>query len=705
MKKILLLVFIILHTQSLPATQQLQQRKELAIVDTTQQDEWLYQQFIEILKSVGYNVTYLPLDIVIDKTLNQLRLPHYDAVLFIFGGEFLGGIKTSHLCRKVLTALENYAKLKDKVVGLVFPSLRSNTEINLLSSLYPVFDGLGLKTPRSPFALKFPQKNSTQDQHSIDAFFYLANNFLSIPLETRPLPYHTTLSHPRSGITFYNDKIRNFLGENNHPLFLLPLKQECNNLIKKTLPYGLYWFNPKKENHVFLTTKTLLTFSGISESFHICPVDFKLRSDMNKLVQQMMWEVALLSRYDNHKTGNNLVTMLRNTDAPALPRSVSEIGKHKIKKEGKPHKIAWMEILVFQEKENETPKEKIERIKQQNDLIDYIVQSGLSSLWISFNPHMYYSNIGRLADKNKEKIFIDGIALFNKKLKSAYNTIKKDVPSILVGFEITNNIYEPNLPKLCAVDLYEGVYPDLPAPLSKDFWGKEITQPLEHFVKKWNNPEVSHGIPLSGVVLDLEMYCRKKTGTFYGTMGFDGYTFRQFSKKMKFVNKNIPLRDRSLILMKHKCGAKYFNFLEKKAESIGSDLKQSFDRLIPHGQIMCYLPYLMVSWFYKGLSKGLASKSRPLHLLTFNNEFIAHQEWFRQQKLPAIHSSVLMLSKIKSRDNFSWIDTILTHHHGIWLNRFSRLIERKSRDWTSIEQPAIPHEQYTKFLYHLETAF
>lgn len=676
------------------------QTSSLALIDTADRDPWLYKPAIEILESVGYKVTYKPLDLLIDQSVTQFALPRYQAVFFILGVEFLSGLHNAHVSAKVLRLIENYAKLPHVTIGLIFPSLSGNPNLNVISKCAPIFNSLGLVTPRE--RLVFPKSKEgnlkltaqQKQQRSIDAFFYLANVFLAMPPESRPLMYHTSLHMPHAGIEFDFNQFNMVLQGDDFKLSLLPKSADCSLQAKMTLPYGLTWLNPVRKNHVFIASSALFTFSSITEGFHICPLSQELRSQMLVLMQRMMWELI-------HITANKKIT----SEQPKLAFSKSFGSKIGMAKHGASRKIAWMEILVFDEPTAEqvakNPNIIQERAQQQDQFVQYILKSGLDALWITINPQLYYSPIGRLAAPEKERIFINGLSLFTKKLTLAAKKYGRQLPRLLVGYEIVTNIYPPNLPTQHAVDLYGGMYPDLPAPLNKSFWMTEIIQPLRVFMEKWKNQEISHGYPIDGVVIDGEMYCRKKTGTFSTAMGFDGATFQKFASSMRMPQDQIPLRDRSLLLMNKKMGRAYFNFLENQAADLGNLLRKNFTQLIPGCKIMCYVPNIHVSWFYKGLYKGLSSQEKPLELLTFNTEFFAHEPWFKQHKIPLYHASVLMLSKIKEPADFSLIGDVLSHHYGIWLNRFSRFVERKATDWTAVEQPSIDQAYYPAFMDYL----
>ncbi len=677
----------------------------IALVDTCERDRYLYKPVIDILQTVGFDVTYKSLDLIIDQSLQRLALPRYQAVFFIFGLEFLSGMTKSYLCAKVLQVLEQYACMPGVLIGLIFPSLRASPGMNVIGSLMPIFSKLGFPLPEAlPLFASIRAMSADKNKQSINTFLFVTNTFLSTPIESRPMMYHTTLNMPHNGIEFDITQIEQTLRMLTVPVLFLPVKNDCSVTMRQTLPYGLYWYNPVRKNHFFISTTPILTFSSIAENFHICPMDFALRHEMLSMVQRMLWEVGLLSRVTDHTAFDEAFGMIKKVPTPSLSKDLASLGVKKPENICDDRKIAWMELNAFfdptQEELKKDPDIIQKREEQQNKLIDYVYQSGLDALWITFNPHMYYSPIARLA--GKENDFLHAISVFTQKLKNAATWCKCTVPKILVGYEITNNIYEPNLPQHYAVDLYENVYKDLPIPTDNSFWRQEITKPLETFVKKWKDPAISHGVPLAGIVLDLEMYCRKKSGSFLTTMGFDAGTFSKFVQARRLPWNSVALRDRILLLLQHSQAGSYFNFLEQQAESIGNSIAYHCKRLIPRCSIMCYLPNLSVSWFYKGLFKGLTNGKQPLYLLTFNSEFCSHEEWFKKNRIPAYHSSVLLLAKVGGEQDFEWVDYLLQHNHGLWLNRFSRFVEPKLRDWTSVEQPAMPEECYEDFMTYLQ---
>lgn len=673
------------------------------LVDTIGREPFVYDTFMKQAHTSGFNVTYVPFDRFVD-TKNPIEtFNDAQGFFFILGLDFLIGLnEKSPLSHKILHFYHHCVQQKNKLIGLIFPSLTIKNDGNgTVNKLGVLFNPIIYKDPTKPLF-------SDQQQHlqTIEHFLLATDEFLTKPLISRPCGYHTTLQAPRQGIPFYHRKLEQVLSQEGNNLMMLPkitrqTPSKYEFSLQKMLPFGLYWFNPIHQNHIFITSNTALTFSSIKEDFHFCPVHTNMQTELNTYVSLMLEQLNGLQHGESIK---QLPTKLhykvkKNTYKKKLARINPPAGK----------KTAWMELVAFQEPSDNDKKspdtitqERKKRTKQQNKLIDYIFDAQLDTLWISVTPNILYSPIAR--EKHREKQILDALSLFTQKLQQTAQEREQACPKLLLGFEITNNIYDPNLPKSPAVDIYGTTYQDLPSPLNKVFWHNEIIASLKQFTTKWKNPAISHGIELSGIMIDLEMYCRRKSGTFLETMGFDKPTFTQFLQHKKTVTP-CPANAHDMVKLleqKHLC-QQYFSFLEQEAQKIGTTISQEVDKLIPGGIISCYVPNILVDWFYKGFMKGLTHDEQPLHLFTFNSSFIPHMTWFNQQNINVFHSSVLLLSKLETPKDFNWINNIFKHHHGLWLNRFSRLVEEHDpKNWAGIEQTPLNDEGKTAFLEYLE---
>ncbi|MBD3273551.1 hypothetical protein GF385_04355 [Candidatus Dependentiae bacterium] len=622
------------------------QKIKIGLFDTTNIEKYKYKNFIDVSESAGFEVDYKSFIKIIDNE-KKLNLSQYDGIIFIVGIEFLKGIaNNSKVSSKILEIIKIFGK-QNKLIGLALPSIGGNKIINKANLFAPIFNAININVLSNNYlSAKIPNYIS-------NSLFILLNNFLNIPMEARGFWYHTTLSSPRKGKFRYINPVKTKF------FATLPI----NSITKDpTLPYGIYWSNPFNKKQIFITSSSLLSFAGISENFHVCPTNYKLRLQMLKNIQKMMQElntILTIKKIDYQKIIKN--------NQMELPKSLKKIGKS-IQNKGEHFfkKIAWMDINIF-EKEDE------ESIKKQKKLIDSILFSNSNlTLWLTLNPHMYYSPIGK--KKNNINMFLKSISKFTKALKIKSEKLNIKTPKILIGFETANNLYAPDLPKNCAFDIYGNKYYDIPNPIDFNFWKQEIIKPLKIFLSKWKNPKINNGIKLGGMVLDLEMYCRRTSSTFLSTIGFNSKNIKKYNNKdLNYIIENRELK-------------KYYNFLERRADIIGKKIKRNFYKIFPKGIIACYAPNISTSWFYKNFYKGLSSSKKPIQLLTFNSEFNSHINWLEKNNIFAKHSSVLMLSKINNKKDFWWVDKKLKHHHGVWFNKFSRFSEDIHNEWMSIEQ-------------------
>jgi len=665
-------------TQTMPESRHAITNPTLVLFDTAKRDEYYYNPIIEIAKAARFNVVYYPINKIMDTPLNKIRLQDFNCAFFILAPEFLGTMRKSAVSQKMLAIIDKFSRMPKKITTFIFPSMKIN-RIDPLELFAPLFKNFTI--PATLQGAKFRNDVAT---------------FFAHPIKHRTYSYQTALKPSKR-----STELDEHLSPAPYPIAhvaQLPIKQsDISPEIKNLLPLGIYSFNQRFHNHLVVSSSALFN-SGISEDFQICPIKFNIRKDMHEAFAQMMLELHHIATQDE-STGGISTKKILEQDRPELPLSLLSIGDKLQSDYGIPQanldqrtkkkeSVAWMELAAFNPKNPDVTKQK--------KLIQFILDSQLENLWITINPNMYYSPIAK-KKKNKQQLFKELSSLTSQLVKKATEK-KSKLPSILIGFEITNNLYAPNLPTQYAQDLYGNNYIDLPRPLDKAFWENEVTKPLKYFLTQWKS-KVSHGVQISGVILDLEMYNRKKASSFLSTMGFEQKTITNYLKQplsaAKFIN----------YLMKNRLSTNYFAHLEKKAEALGNNLRKSFKNLLPNGVIGCYAPNISINWFYKGLYRGLSTPNRPLHLLTFNTEFNSHKKWLEQNKIQARHSGVLMLSKIKETNDFKLVDHILKHNDGIWLNRFSRLVDKRAPSWAILELPRLKMEERQDFINYLGATF
>ncbi|MBM3887095.1 hypothetical protein FJ364_04130 [Candidatus Dependentiae bacterium] len=676
-----------------------------ALLDLAGHEAIVYDPFLGLLRASGFDVSYVGLDAFVDERAIQERLATQTKGIFlVVNADLLANMTTSPIGKKLADTLNRVSQVPDFFVCLLLPNF-SNVRHNvaLLPALRDIFAPLGIDT--DPIVLDHLVRQSKKSIQVRPLTAAAIDFFLKHPINTRPLSYHTTLSLPHEGLPLSSAILR---AAHDHPalsLTFLPAyaKRFASKKIRQTLPYFLYTYSPLKKLHILVGHEMLASGFGITEQFHIRPIRTALAQEMLDLVGLGVAQFhSLITKANPAK--KNFHKIVKETSKPDFSSVVNSFGKKNDDALVHPlRKIAWMEIALFEPLSPQEAKkqEAHDRLKRQATLINYLLQSKIEGLWITLNPHQYWSPIAR--KKDRENIFLASVSNFTKQLAAACKRAKKPLPTLLVGFEITNNVYLPNLPKMCAVDAFGNEFADIPAPLSEQFWRDEIIKPLEVLAERWKNPRLSNGILLKGVVLDLEMYCRKRIGSFTPSCGFDKDAITSFDQAL--ISTGFTVHG---VVKKLMDSSRYGSFLKDrtdKAKQLGMMLRSAFKRIVgKDAYIVCYAQNLMIDWFYKGLYQGLGTHQDPLMLLTFNAEFMRHRPWLENQAIFANHGCVVLLSKITSSRHFGYVNNVLQNHQNVWINRVSRLVEDyEPKSWIGIEQTPLNEQGKLRFVRHLAT--
>ncbi len=79
-----------------------------------------------------------------------------------------------------------------------------------------------------------------------------------------------------------------------------------------------------------------------------------------------------------------------------------------------------------------------------------------------------------------------------------------------------------------------------------------------------------------------------------------------------------------------------------------------------------------------------------------------HIPWLESQAIFAVHGGVVMLSKIGSTRHFGFFNTLASVHHSVWLNKVSRIVEKKDpKSWTAVEQLPLDSCDTLRFMRHV----
>jgi hypothetical protein len=656
--------------------------EKVLFFDLGEHDKDIYRPFFKIAESSGLDIEYVPISKIIDSKSPIAIGGKSRLAFFNLNIEFLKGF-SSPVAKKAMLLLKNWSNNSGVTTVLMFPAAGSGRD--KVKTFSPIFKTVGLVN------------DGKDDSVSQKKMKGLINAFLASSMEMRGFGYHTTLNSPRNGASanFPYPEVSNSLLATPMPF----VKNSKSGSVAATMPFGVYWRNNDLNNHLVVSSSVIPSFSGITENFQFFPTDVELQKEIHEKIGQFLWELKSVVTSGESEEGFPAKKIVESVKPPLGSLFDEFVKKTELKVDGE--KIAWMETTLF-ERESKLSDDDEARIgKKEDKLIDYIVTSKIDSLWLSFSPNMYYSPIGKHRAKKGKMIL--GLSRFTKKLSEAVKKRKAFKPKIWVGFEIVNNLVDGNEPKKFSKDLFGSSYTDIPQPLDNKFWEQEVFRPLQLFVKDWQDRAVSNGVELGGVVLDLEMYGRKSTGSFLGTMGFGESCSEGFEKPEGENTVNY-------LLTKQLMGS-YYSFIEGRARELGLEFRKKIKKIIPRGRVCCYMPNIILDWFYKGLCRGLGTSKDPVHLLTFDCRFDLHKDILKSKKIHAVHSSVLLLSKLKSEVDFSWVDDILHKNSdqngrgGVWLNRYSRMVEDyKPNEWYTVEQSPMSDGLKMKFSSYLGIA-
>ncbi|MBT4594345.1 hypothetical protein HOD08_00510 [bacterium] len=636
---------------------------KLLLCDTENHEVDTYVGLVDIAKQAGVDIDYVPCSKLVDSKISELGFVKYSAIFFLIGQGFLRAPQGSLAQKKIFLTIDSARKVGGATIGYLFPPLRITGALRR-----PLIKRL--------FGNDELMTGETGEKDGEISRLWV-QRFLERPFEFRSFRYHTSLNLPGYGGVLKSDVAHD--GDKASIVALPVAGEKVENRLVPLFPLAMMVHDKQKNAKTFVSFASLNSLAGgVTENFRLFPSDGELQQKMRQAVFDLF--VGLDEKVSGAKKKK-----------PPVYRHVTHKAKNKLVGK-KIRKTAWMEIEPFIEELKTKDEKEIDELKKRQDLlVEYIVRSAAGALWIGFNPQMYFSPIARFA--GEESRLLKAVSNFTEKLEDKSTEAKIAPPEIFVGVEIANNLYEPNLPKQCARDLFGVQYPDVPDPLSKDFWKSELVEPVKKFAEAWKKYEVSHGVPLGGVIIDLEMYGRKVVGEFPSLSGFS------VEKKMEEGVSRDPIID----LLKKRGVSGHLNKLATNAEELGVWIKKEFEVAIPGGVIGCYAPTISLDWFYRGLYRGLSAKDQPLQLFTFNVNFRDYAGILEKHEVWAKHSGAFMFSKLESKKDFEKLGKISeTNIGGFWLNRLSQNVKPFRKDkWYAIEQTPMNHKQKLQFFDYM----
>lgn len=157
--------------------------------------------------------------------------------------------------------------------------------------------------------------------------------------------------------------------------------------------------------------------------------------------------------------------------------------------------------------------------------------------------------------------------------------------------------------------LASGKEDDRPNPVDKNVWVEQVVKPA---LEVWRQSEAV-GTPISGVVIDLEMYGAKYMEVYHSACTFDETNFVEFCRlhlpELQDPEKVNPDKRQEVLLKSEKL-QDYYGFLEGKLARITSEVEAAIHREAP-GLLIGYLQHFD-NWFFRGINRGLGSREMPV---------------------------------------------------------------------------------------------
>lgn len=661
MKKLFFIAFAVLKTVDCTSS-------SLLFIDTAGNNKHVYRTFLTLAETAGFTSQYLPA-----YSVQKHQIEQHQAIIISLDGGFFStiarelqekNIVTSAYAKHILEIIAILGTRNNKLIGIIIPNASS---ILLLTLTLQLLKYLHI-TSKESWAVLEPTLLD-QIQHLL-----LSDASKSYRYNTALLPMRESLTSTGKMLpqTTKNDVTVKYP----HEFHTLPVHAvlPSSHELFPLLPLGLYVKNSQTNNQFFISTMHVISGTDSAEAFMLNPVDTPLRVQLVEMLATMVHELAYAQ---HHRTlpPCPLVAAVPMSLKPEYMLQQKALLEHHKQQYKRPIYTwavqegvwcGWMGIEQYQTQE----------------AVEHLLDSGLNVLWFELNPEWYLSDTAILS-KDKATFF-KKISTFTALLKKVCTQRNQKPPHIFVGTDITSNFTQKKV-KNVATDMYCKEYDKIPSPLDRDeLWKPELLTVIDRFIDEWDT-SLSNGIALSGVFLDLEMYhAQQQSGQFLSLMDFSDYAWKLYSNTVA-VPALLELNtcnERIKYLLDTQTVEHYFNVLQQEARAIGQDIKHHIKKKLSNGIIGVYNIHLPHTWFYEGFLAGLSSPEEPILLATFNNDFYSHAQALRTQHIYALHMPVVLLSKIKKKQDVSYIKNLWKAHDGVWFNRISRLEEsRNPKDW------------------------
>jgi len=646
----------------------------VALIDTEGHQSHNYRTLTTLLSTDENKVHFYNLY----ELLEGINIALYDSVFFLVSTSFARAIKTP-LAQSALKPLQDFAHQRNKRLAILLPSPNYSPVLHTIAhAIIATLNGIP----------NYPQQDP-QLTSILDAFlrYSLQADAQQGMLYGTTLLNKTESPQPTLQQTF-NELLA--VAHKSSCAHLLPSSQQTTALPAQALPHALVIKN-EKNNTTFLIGKlTDFTYADREENFFKNSFDVSLRdtflAQTNHIVHEFLHEGSQKNMVEAPSTLRSAMRKDPLTQKSLDPRYSW------VKEQG--ISCAWLsleDMFGADYDAKNIPQQQRESIRQNalQNCLQFIYNAKLNLLWFEFIPEWFLGPYGYR--NNKREQFITRIKILAAALKKQF--ANAPMPKIFVGTNVTTNFRE-QIARNSVTDLYGINYPNIPSPLDiENFWQPELLESIQTFVKLFDQE-----LPIDGIFLDLEMYhAQTQLGSYNDLHDFSDYAWNLFAQATKKPELTQITKHEARIefLRNHNLFKNYFMVLEKKAEEIGSRIKNNFQALLPHALVGAYTMTLPSSWFYQGFLRGLSSSQAPVILATFNTDFDGHAAELEKEKIFVVHGAVFMLSKLQRVDDSTAIARLRSHHDFVWFNRASRMgynltPDQQKQQYWALEASSLP---------------
>jgi hypothetical protein len=646
--------------------------KKLLLIETNNNPLYNYKSLKQLTEQAGFETACVHFYNMPE------QLDQYDAIFLLMSNYFFEHTFKANFFTNVINQLIKYDAInKQKIVGLVFPRDTNDKNFASVTRLLAKWDLYHYSHGNSIKFFFWSLQNHTQV-----ATQQFITNFLRTfvqPSYLRSTAYNTAL--------YYKNMVRQ---EKILPITFTPTSQAYTlptQLASQFTPMGLVI--DQGDTKFFISKMSWLDINEINEDFRVNPIEQNMKYEFISTAQATLCELHRLLEPNKNISCN---IPHKSSSDPSL----EEKKKHQALRHNAMNQryawadhsainAGWLEIEAY-----------TKNAKSLYDGVASILDARLNLLWMSLNPEQFLSPL--VKGKEKETAyFLRNVSIFTQKLKQQCADQQQQIPHIFVGFDITTN-YRRKPVKNTVVDIMGKELNKIPAPLDWDhFWKPEFLQPFNSFIEYWENG-YGNGLPIAGIFLDLEMYhAQNQASEYTNMMDFGDHSWQLYCKKYPEGKKFKTAKQRvNYLLMNHKI-SEYYAYLQQKAYELGKKIRENIRTRLPETMIGVYTMTLPHSWFSLGFLAGLSTPQDPIILATFNNDAYSHFDYLLQNGIYSFHIPVILLSKLRSTEDFSLINQLRTYHDGVWFNRFSRLVEKLEPDsWWQLEASPLERDIVAK---------